>query len=413
MKTTWGYRAVVIMAVLLLSATLAHAQGTQLLVTNVLVQVQQPPHFALVDVTYDLETVGDLPVWVSLFLSTDGGATYPNLCATVTGDVGAGVLPGTGKHIVWNAGTEFPGFSSPTCRLRVTADDAANLDDFVYVAPGTFMMGSPLGEPGRNTGETQHQVTLTHGIYVQTTEVTNQQYMEAAQWAYDHGYVTVVSAVYDNGSNKVLKWLGNSDSEIHFSAGVFNCINPDHPVMYVTWFGAAAYCDWLSLMQGLPRAYSHGGALWPCNGGDPYSATGYRLPTEAEWEYACRAGSTAALANGTLSYGGCSPLDPNLDAMGWYCGNAGGWTHPVAQKAPNAWGLHDMHGNLGEWCNDWYGEYGGSVTNPVGPGTGMYPVCRIGNWSEASPGCRSACRGGMGADNALSLIGFRPVRTAN
>jgi formylglycine-generating enzyme required for sulfatase activity len=411
MKTT---RSGVIMAVLLLSATLVHAQGTQLLVSNV--QVQQRQFTALWDITYNLETVGDLPAYVSLFLSTDGGASYPNLCTTVTGDVGAGVLPGTARHIVWNAGTDFPGFNSATCRLRVTADDAINLGSFayVYVAPGTFMMGSPTGEPGRSSNETQHQVTLTHGVYVQTTEVTNQQYMEAVQWAYGHGYVTVAGAVYDNyGSNKVLKWLGNSDSEIHFSAGVFSCINPDHPVMYVTWFGAAAYCDWLSLMQGLPPAYSHGGALWPCNGGDPYSAAGYRLPTEAEWEYACRAGSTAAFANGALSYGGCSPLDPNLDAMGWYCGNAGGWTHPVARKAPNAWGLHDMHGNLGEWCNDWQGEYGGSVTNPVGPATAMYPVVRCGNWSDGAPGCRSASRGGMGADNALSAIGFRPVRSAN
>jgi hypothetical protein len=118
MKTT---RAGVIMAVLLLSATFAYAQGTQLLVSNV--QAQQRPFTAIWDITYDLETVGDIAVTVSLFLSMDSGVTYPNLCATVTGDVGDSVLPGSGKHIVWDAGADLPRFSNATCRLRVTADD--------------------------------------------------------------------------------------------------------------------------------------------------------------------------------------------------------------------------------------------------------------------------------------------------
>jgi formylglycine-generating enzyme required for sulfatase activity len=414
MKTT---RAGMIMAVLLLSAALAHAQGTQLLVFNV--QVQQRQFTALYDITYDIETVDDLPVRVSLFLSTDGGTSYPNLCRTVTGDVGAGVLPGSGKHIVWDAGAGFPGFSSPTCRLRVTADDAANLNDFAYVAPGTFIMGSPVTEPGREPeelDETQHQVTLTHGIYVQTTEVTNQQYMESAQWAYDHGYATATSAsLRDNldGSTRTLKYLGSGAYEITFSAGVFSCINPTNPVKYVTWYGSVAYCDWLSLQQGLPRAYSH--ATWKCNGDSPYTATGYRLPTEAEWEYACRAGSTTALANGAITYTSCIPIDPNLDLMGWYCGNAGGVFHPVAQKLPNAWGLYDMHGNLWEWCNDLCALYGGTVTDPVGAEEGSYRVVRGGYWFSGTVDCRSARRNYYMAfpDNASHGLGFRPVRTAN
>jgi formylglycine-generating enzyme required for sulfatase activity len=419
MKTTWGYRAVVLMAVLLLSATLVHAQGTQLLVSNV--QVQQRQFTALYDITYDLETVGDLPVWVSLILSMDGGATYPNLCTTVTGDVGAGVLPGTGKHIVWNAGTDFPGLNSATCRLRVTAGagESEILAGFVAILPGTFTMGSPTNEPGRGSAETQHQVTLTHGLYVQSTEVTNQQYRDLAQWAYDHGYVTATSAsIRDNldGSTQILRTLGAESYEIYFNAGVFGCVNPDYPVKYVTWYGSVAYCDWLSLQQGLARAYSH--STWQCNGGNPYSAAGYRLPTEAEWEYACRAGSTTAFANGAFIYPYammCSPYDPiepNLNLMGWYCGNAFGLTHPVAQKTPNAWGLYDMHGNLWEWCNDWSGPYGGTVTDPVGSGTGSTRVRRGGEWNYIALLCRSAQRIDDTPGSSGKTVGFRPVRSA-
>jgi formylglycine-generating enzyme required for sulfatase activity len=396
---------------LLLGASLAYAQGTQLLVTNV--QVQQRQFTATWDVTYDLETDGDIAVTVSLFLSTDSGASYPNLCATVTGDVGAGVLPGTGKHIIWNAGTDFPGFSSPTCQLRLTADDADNLDDFVYVAPDTFMMGSPTTEPLRDPGETQHQVTLTHGVYVQTTEVTNQQYMELAQWAYDHGYATATSSsIRDNldGSTQVLKTLGDY-FEFTFSAGVFSCAYPTHPVRYVTWYGSVAYCDWLSLQQGLPRAYSH--STWQCNSGNPYTAAGYRLPTEAEWEYACRAGTqtpfntgscldagTEANYFGTAPYTGC-PSGPFV-----------GRTVPVGSYPANAFGVYDMHGNLFEWCNDRYGDYDGTVTDPVGPVTGSYRVIRGGYWSSNAQYCRSAYRlDSLG--NAYSYLGFRPVRSAN
>jgi formylglycine-generating enzyme required for sulfatase activity len=410
MKTSLWTRAGVIAAALMLCASLAHAQGDELLVYQV--QAAQLPGTALVDVWYKLHTVDGDPVMVTLSLSTDAGTSYPYICQSVTGDIGPGVLPGTDRHIVWDAGTDFPGFSSTTCRLRVMARDSEA--DFVYIAPGTFTMGSPTDEPGRYPGETQHQVTLTHGIYIQTTEVTNQQYMELAQWAYDNGHITAdESYLYDNldGSTEVLKELGAEYYEITFSNGVFSCINPDHPVQTVTWYGSVAYCDWLSLQQGLPRAYSH--ATWQCNGGNPYTAVGYRLPTEAEWEYACRAGSTTAFANGPITYPiDCAPIDPNLDLMGWYCGNAADWTHPVAQKLPNAWGLYDMHGNVSEWCNDWYESYGGTVTDPVGPGAGSYRVLRGGYWNNYAQRCRSAYRFNYLPGYAYVGFGFRSVRSS-
>ncbi|MBM3903474.1 MAG: formylglycine-generating enzyme family protein [Verrucomicrobia bacterium] len=122
----------------------------------------------------------------------------------------------------------------------------------------------------------------------------------------------------------------------------------------------------------------------------------YRLPTEAEWEYAARAGTTGA------RYG-------ELDTIAWWYGNAGNQTHPVKQKAPNAWGLYDMLGNVWEWCSDWSGEYPtGSVTDPTGPNSGSVRVIRGGSWSDGARDARSADRDGR-VPGARGLLGFRPA----
>jgi len=137
----------------------------------------------------------------------------------------------------------------------------------------------------------------------------------------------------------------------------------------------------------------------------------YRLPTEAEWEYACRAGSTTAFANGGISELECA-YDPSLDAMGWYCGNSEQTTHPVQQKNPNAWGLYDMHGNVWEWCQDWFRNYPtGQVTDPKGPSSGEYPVLRGGSWNSYARYCRSADRDRDAPDSRYDLTGFRIARS--
>ncbi len=415
MKTPWLPRLGAILTVLALSATPAQAQGALLLVSNV--QAQQRPLTAIWDVTYDLDAVGGVAATVSLFLSTDWGASHPNLCTTVSGDIGAGVTPGTGKHIVWDAGADYPGLISEACQLRVTADDGqvGTPAGFVAIEPGTFLMGSPTYESLRSTDETEHQVTLTHGLYVQVVEVTNQQYMDLAQWAYDQGYVTATSAgLGDNldGSTVKLKTMSPDSYEISFNEGVFSCLNPDHPVTYVTWYGAAAYCDWLSLQQGLPRAYNH--ATWQCNAGNPYSAAGYRLPTEAEWEYACRAGTQSPFSTGfCLEAGSDANHDGGFPYTGCSPGPIVGGSVPVANFPANVFGLYDMHGNLLELCNDWYGAYGGSATNPVGGGAGTYRVSRGGHWDSYAGGCRSAARRLHNPALARNGTGFRPVRSAN
>ena len=281
---------------------------------------------------------------------------------------------------------------------------------FVRIVAGTFVMGSPPQEPGRDTDEAQQTVTLTRSFLMQAAEVTNGQYVDLLQWAHGRGYITADSAgVKDDLDGSTVELVPLEKSQIEFRDGVFTAANPGRPVAGVNWYGAAAYCDWLSLQEGLPRAYDHG--TWTCNQGDAYGARGYRLPTEAEWEYACRAGGTGAFSDGDITDTACG--DPVLEQAGWYCGNADGRSHDVATKPANAWGLHDMHGNVVEWCQDRYAGTPGAGTDPQGPEAGDDRILRGGSWYGDAQDCRCAARyGGSPADSWYGqLIGFRPVRT--
>lgn len=138
----------------------------------------------------------------------------------------------------------------------------------------------------------------------------------------------------------------------------------------------------------------------------------YRLPTEAEWEYAARAGSTTAFANGDMTQGSCDPVDTNLNAMGWYCGNSGSKPHQVKKKKPNVWGVYDMHGNVYEWCQDWYGSYPDKpVIDPKGPDLGSSRVFRGGAWNLYARFCRSAHRGYDRPGDRGAGLGFRLARS--
>ncbi|MBI5591091.1 MAG: formylglycine-generating enzyme family protein [Deltaproteobacteria bacterium] len=225
---------------------------------------------------------------------------------------------------------------------------------FVYVAPRSFIMGSPDHEPGRGSDETQHEVTLTRGYSIQATPVTQGQWKEVM------------------GSNSSCFLIGGEDC----------------PVEGVTWNESQEFIKRL-------------------NQNKEYV---YRLPTEAEWEYACRAGVFTPFFNGEITEHFCR-IDPCLDNIGWYCGNSDRKTHPVAKKNPNAWGLFDMSGNVCEWCQDWYGEYAAlPKIDPMGPAFGPGRVVRGGSWFSNSQNCRSASRFYRAANSRSDFVGFRLAR---
>ncbi len=225
----------------------------------------------------------------------------------------------------------------------------------IHVPPRTFLMGSPSTEKGRYDDEEQHPVTLTNGFYIGVTEVTQ------GQWK---------------------KIMGNNPS--HFKECGDNC-----PVEQVTWIMCQEFIMTLNRKEKTRR---------------------YRLPTEAEWEYACRAGSSLAFANGDITKIKCGH-DPNLDKIGWYCGNTGGKTQEIAKKIPNPWGLYDMHGNAWEWCQDRYGRYRpGHTVDPEGPDSGASRIFRGGGWGLSSRTCRSAFRDKYDPTLKCRFLGFRLVR---
>ncbi len=369
---------------------------------------------ALVTVTYDVSDADGDILQIRMEASDDGGATWNVTCDALTGNIGDGVLPGTGKQIIWNLGAEHPDFYCNQLVLKVVADDGTQPDGMVSISPATFIMGSPNGQYGHQPDEILHTVVLTTAFRMSITETTNEEFREMTQWAYDNGYCTVSgSNLYDamDGSTRKLMELGSSDTEIDFSGGSFSCVKPDHPVKGISWYGAASFCDWRSLREGLTRAYDH--ATWRCNDHQPYCAEGYRLPTEAEWEFACRAGTDTQFSTGVCldagteaNYNGGYPYD-NCPS-----GSIEDWTVAVGSYPANAWGLQDMHGNLWEWCNDWYDyNYGGSQTDPTGPATGSGRVLRGGVWDAMALDCRSASRFGAGPVYTYYFTGFRVVRS--
>jgi formylglycine-generating enzyme required for sulfatase activity len=263
--------------------------------------------------------------------------------------------------------------------VKIVANSEGQEIKMIRINPGTFIMGSPTTEPSRYSDETQHQVTLS-GFYLSEKAITNEQYCRFLNATGVPS--TGTTNVTGYGSQTLVSTSTTYPWGVVFTGGMWQpqtgCAN--HPVIYVSWYGAKAFCDW----------------------------AGGRLPTEAEWEYACRAGTTTPFNTGNnlttaqANYNGNYPYNGN--PTGVYLAR----TQPVGSYAPNGWGLYDMHGNVWEWCSDWYGSYGtGAVTNPTGPATGTSRVLRGGGWGGYARNCRSAYRFDYSPDYRGNSIGFR------
>ena len=258
---------------------------------------------------------------------------------------------------------------------------------FALVPAGSFTMGSPDAEPGRSAQEgPQHTVQITQALWFMRAEVTQRDW----------------STLMRNNPS------GHRGDSLR-------------PVETVSWFDALAYANALSRDEGLAACYDLGDCTgapgtgnYACPAPPSFSpdCAGYRLPTEAEWEYAARAGTDTALPTGDMDVTDCGEV-PNLDAIGWYCGNADGMSHPVEQKAPNPWGLHDTAGNVFEWVWDWYASayYAQSPpVDPPGPESGIGRVIRGGAWNFQARGARSAFRLLSAPGSRQDYLGFRLVR---
>ncbi len=293
-----------------------------------------------VEVTYNLDKTAN----ISLLVSTDGGKTFSTPLKHVTGDVGNNVTAGN-KTIIWDALAEVDKIVGSQIVFKVTAEPKIGKQTFrvngvsftmVYVQGGTFTMGAHDNQL-TNVSESEkpaHSVTLS-SFAIGETEVTQ------ALWV----------AV-----------MGNNPSE--YEGNILR------PVEYISWNDCQEFIRKLNSLTG----------------------KNFRMPTEAEWEFAARGGNNSH----GYKYSGSN----NIDDVAWYDSNSEGQTHPVKQKQPNELGLYDMTGNVLEWCSDWYGSYSSSYqTNPKGPSTGYYRLCRGSSWRGDSWTCRSSYRYGNYPDN--------------
>ena len=353
----------------------------------------------------DGDLTGDALVWTS---SLDGEIG--------TGESFARSDLSVGQHTITLTATDSGDLTdTDEVTIPVRSDDPPPPGSFVRVPSGSFIMGDGVAYCGID----ERQVTLRRDFWIGQYEVTNQEYLELVQWAYDNGYVTATSSsVLDDldGSTKELVDLEDLDCEIGFSGGVFSLrdaghgINGDHPLKEVTWYGAVAYCDWLSLSEGLSRAYDH--STWVCGGGDPYSAEGYRLPTDAEWEYAAQWNDERIYPWGdespTCSLANYKPSGRNC--VGWTSPVGG---YPAGAQSNHSDPIYDLAGNVWEWANDWYQcDLGTSPeTDPPGPNTGSTRVIRGGSWSHDASLLRASYRNYYAPYYSHYNLGFRLARS--
>ena len=269
---------------------------------------------------------------------------------------------------------------------------------YAFAEGGTFKMGSPDDE-GEDDEKPQHDVTVST-FYISKYETTHAEYIEflnSAEVEAD-GSKDGIELIDMDDNNIAVENIGG---EFRFKEGVTQFPTSDTPVANVTWYGAVEYANWLSNQAGLTPVYTITGTSVTAS----WDANGYRLPTEAEWEYAARGG----VSSKGYTYAGSH----NADNVAWYKDSSGSSTHPVGEKEDNELGLYDMSGNVGEWCWDWYGVYSSvNQPDPAGPSTGSGRVPSGGSWLDDARDLRSANRIGVSPGSSYPDDGFRLARPA-
>jgi formylglycine-generating enzyme required for sulfatase activity len=349
----------------------------------------------LVDITYDV--TADTPtVKVTLEISNDGGQTFTVPAVTTSGALGSGIATGTGKVITWNAGVDWNGRPSSQLRFKVVADDL-QVPGFALIPAGVFTMGRTSGDTDSNAPPVN--VTVSQ-FYLGKNEVTKAEWDVVRTWA-----------------------VANSYTDLATGAGKAS----NHPVQTVSWWDVIKWCNAKSQKEGLTPCYTVSGSVMKTGRTAPemnWTANGYRLPTEAEWEKAARGGvSGKRFPSGTDTI---SHSQANYNASTFYSYDASNnyhptyndgntpYTSPVGSFAANGYGLHDMAGNVWEWCWDWYGAstYVNGATDPRGAVSGTARVIRGGSWYVSAILCRAAYRDYGPPSHLNDGFGFRVARSS-
>jgi len=392
-----------ITAIILSLALCAFTTFAAVTVTNVAAGVSPGK---VVTISYALASPSALTNVVAVSISTNAGATFFSTCTNFSGDVGNNVATGTAKQIIWYARYDtLPTNNYPNTRVRVWASDSMAL-----IPAGAFQMGTnnlPFEDEMPDAGP-NHTVTIG-AFYMDKYLVTSQQWKDVYIWATNNGY-----AFANPGAGKAAT----------------------HPVYVVSWYNCVKWCNARSEKEGLTPCYYTSavqtqiyriGQISLTNDCVNWTANGYRLPTEAEWEKAARGGAAGmrfpwsdanTITNSRANYSGDTYIEYDLGPDGnnpLFTPGGEPFDSPVGYFAPNGYGLYDMAGNVWEWCWDWY-DYswysnGGATQNDTcGPASGTGRVLRGGSWSDDAGYCRVAFRSGNSPDVAFLNVGFRCVR---
>ena len=380
------------------------AGGAPPVVSNV--RASQRPGTQLVDIYYDLADPDSVSLGITVLVSTNGGASYTLPATSFSGaGWGSAVTPGSNKQITWNAGADWSGHYSANVRFRVTADDTVAPSGMVLIPAGSFTMGNCMDPNEGYSDELPLHTVYVSAFYMDKYDVTKASWDTVYQWAIAHGY-TFDSA----GSGKA----------------------STHPVQTIDWYDCVKWCNARSEKEGkTPAYYTDAGLGVRYRTGQvaPYVSwsSGYRLPTEAEWEKAARGGASGqrfpwgnTISESQANYYsgdncmGSSAYDmSNTGFNPAFNDGVSPYTSPVGSFAANGYGLYDMAGNVWQWCWDWYGSYSiGSQTDPRGPTSGSNRVFRGGCWFDYAFSCRTAYRYYFDPTIYDNGFGFRSVLPA-